>query len=136
LRVALATSPAPGLSAVAALVAATDVDGLAVTLAVEGHRPAVPERVDVAGYRIVQEALANVVRHAAAREAGVRIAYRPDGVAITVADDGRGAAAVPSGGTGLASMRERARRLGGAVSAGPRAGGGFEVTAVLPYGAA
>jgi signal transduction histidine kinase len=136
LRVALATSSAPGLAGVPALVAATDVDGLTVTLAVEGSRPVVPERVDVAGYRIVQEALANVVRHAAAREAGVRIAYRPDAVAITVADDGRGAAVVPSGGTGLASMRERARRLGGAVTAGPRAGGGFEVTAVLPYGAA
>jgi signal transduction histidine kinase len=148
LRAALATftgtlpAPAadpvsPGLAAVPALVAATDVDGLTVTLDVEGGRPAVPSAVDVAGYRIVQEALANVVRHAAARTAGVRIAYRPDAVAITVADDGRGpSAAGINGGTGLASMRERAGALGGTVAAGPGSGGGFEVRAVLPYGAA
>jgi signal transduction histidine kinase len=138
-------SAAPGLAAVPALVAATDVDGLTVTLDVEGRRPAVPDAVDVVGYRIVQEALANVVRHAAARTAGVRIAYRPEAVAITVADDGRGLppstpvapmAPVVNGGTGLASMRERAGALGGTVTAGPGTRGGFEVRAVLPYGAA
>jgi signal transduction histidine kinase len=129
---------APGLAAVPALVAATDVDGLTVTLDVAGSPPAVPPAVDVAGYRIVQEALANVVRHAAASTAGVRIAYEPDAVAITVADDGRGgpATAATTGGTGLASMRERAGALGGSVATGPATGGGFEVRAVLPYGAA
>lgn len=124
-----------GLGGVPRLVAATDVDGLAVRLDVDGVPSApVPPTVDQVGYRIVQEALANVVRHAAARRAEVRIAYRPDAVAITVTDDGRGPAGGPpaAGGTGLASMRERARAVGGTLTAGARPDGGFEVHAELP----
>ncbi|GIJ75219.1 sensor histidine kinase [Virgisporangium ochraceum] len=120
-----------GLSAVPGLVAATDVDGLAVRLDVDGAPGTVPAPVDLAGYRIVQEALANVVRHAQARHAGVRIAYGPDAVAITVTDDGRGADGAGTG-TGIASMGERARSVGGTFVAGPREGGGFEVRASLP----
>ena len=123
--------PINGLAAVPALVAATDVDGLAVRLEVDGSPPAVPAPVDLAGYRIVQEALANVVRHAHAGHAAVRIAYGPDAVAITVTDDGHGAPDVGAG-TGLASMGERARAVGGTFAAGPAAGGGFEVRASLP----
>ena len=123
--------PINGLAAVPALVAATDVDGLAVRLEVDGSPPEVPAPVDLAGYRIVQEALANVVRHAHAGHAAVRIAYGPDAVAITVTDDGHGAPDVGAG-TGLASMGERARAVGGTFAAGPAAGGGFEVRASLP----
>jgi signal transduction histidine kinase len=125
---------ATGLGAVPGLVAATDVDGLVVRLEVDGTPPEVPALVDLAGYRIVQEALANVVRHADARHAAVTITYGPDAVAITVTDDGRRAtaAAGTAGGTGLASMGERARAVGGTFVAGPRAEGGFEVRAALP----
>lgn len=138
LRATLATftgtlggAPVNGLTAVPALVAATDVDGLAVRLAVDGAPVEVPAPVGLAGYRIVQEALANVVRHAHARHAVVSIAYGADAVAITVTDDGDGGAD-PGTGTGLASMGERARAVGGTFRAGPRAGGGFEVRASLP----
>jgi signal transduction histidine kinase len=117
---------------VPALVAATDVDGLAVRLDVDGTPLTVPAPVDVAGYRIVQEALTNVVRHAHARHAAVNIEYGPDAVAITVTDDGRGPTGGATGGTGLASMGERARAVGGTFAAGPGDGGGFTVRARLP----
>lgn len=123
--------PLNGLAAVPALVAATDVDGLAVRLDVDGAPREVPAPVDLAGYRIVQEALANVIRHAHAGHVAVSIAYGADTVAITVTDDGRGAAGAGHG-TGLASMDERARAVGGTFAAGPGAGGGFEVRAMLP----
>jgi signal transduction histidine kinase len=124
--------PVNGLAAVPALVAATDVDGLAVRLDVDGTPLPVPAPVDVAGYRIVQEALTNVVRHAHARHVAVKIEYGPDTVAITVTDDGRGAADGATGGTGLASMGERARSVGGTFAAAPREAGGFVVRACLP----
>jgi signal transduction histidine kinase len=128
----LASAPSNGLAAVPALVAATDVDGLAVRLDVDGTPQQVPALVDVAGYRIVQEALTNVVRHAHARHVAVKITYGPDAVAITVTDDGRGPGNGTSGGTGLASMGERARSVGGTFAAGPRDSGGFAVRASLP----
>jgi signal transduction histidine kinase len=138
LRATLATftgtlepTPSSRLAEIPGLVAATDVDGLAVALRVDGTPAPVPAPVDLAGYRIVQEALANVVRHAHARHVAVEIAYGADAVAITVTDDGRGSSAT-GGGTGLASMGERARAVGGTLSVGPRAGGGFEVRASLP----
>ncbi|GAA0959330.1 two-component sensor histidine kinase [Virgisporangium aurantiacum] len=136
----LGSAPVNGLAAVPALVAATDVDGLAVRLDVDGTPLPVPAPVDVAGYRIVQEALTNAVRHAHARHVAVKITYGPDTVAITVTDDGRGpvdgTVGGPvdgeAGGTGLASMGERARAVGGTFAAGPRNGGGFGVWASLP----
>jgi signal transduction histidine kinase len=131
-RDAVGGAPVNGLAAVPALVAATDVDGLAVRLDLDGTPLPVPAPVDVAGYRIVQEALTNVVRHAHARHVAVKITYGPDTVAITVADDGRGPADGAAGGTGLASMGERARAVGGTFAAGPRDGGGFELRACLP----
>lgn len=124
-------APSAGLSAVPALVAATDVDGLVVELSVDGPPVPLPAPVDLAGYRIVQEALANVVRHAHARHAEVKITYGPDAVAITVTDDGLGLSGSSSG-TGLASMAERARSVGGTLDAGPAPAGGFEVRASLP----
>jgi signal transduction histidine kinase len=110
---------------------------------VSGERRRLPVPVDVAGYRIVQEALTNVVRHADARSVRVALAYEDDGVALQIDDDGRGLARPPGGtngsasnggGHGLAGMRERAALLGGSVEAGPRPGGGFRVRARLPLG--
>ncbi|WP_285780304.1 ATP-binding protein [Microtetraspora sp. NBRC 13810] len=84
-------------------------------------------------YRIVQESLTNIVRHAAAETASVRIECRPDALAIRIDDDGKarpGSAPVP--GVGLLGMRERVTALGGRLRAAPRAGGGFTVQAELP----
>jgi signal transduction histidine kinase len=137
LRATLAALPedahgrGPGLDRVPNLVkAVTGGAGLAADLEVAGDRPQVPEPVDLAGYRIVQESLTNVLRHAAARHAVVRIRYGNEAVRLTITDDGRGGTAVAGG--GLTGMRERAEALGGAFEAGPRPGGGFEVRAVLP----
>jgi signal transduction histidine kinase len=85
--------------------------------------------VELAAYRIVQEALTNVTRHARARSVTVRLGYG-DGVTVEVVDDGVGGPAGP--GNGIAGMRERAVALGGTVEAGSQAGGGFGVVAHLP----
>jgi signal transduction histidine kinase len=85
--------------------------------------------VELAAYRIVQEALTNVTRHASARTVTVRVTY-DDGVTVEVIDDGVGGAAPV--GNGIIGMRERAAALGGTVDAGPRTGGGFRVVAYLP----
>ena len=114
--------------------ARTEAAGLPVRTKIEGARRALPTGVDLAAYRIVQEALTNVTRHAGEATATVRIAYGEDAVTVVVDDDGRGAPAVtpPNGGNGIPGMRERATALGGALEAGPRPGGGFRVRARLP----
>jgi signal transduction histidine kinase len=96
-----------------------------------------PAAVDLAAYRIVQESLTNVARHAAPATASVRLGYDADGLDIEVRDDGKAHAlngSSPGTGSGIVGMRERADALGGWLSAGPRAGGGFAVTAHLPVG--
>jgi signal transduction histidine kinase len=111
-----------------------------VTIAVEGDRRPLPPPVDEVAYRIVQESLTNVLRHAGpAAQATVRLCYGPSALGITVIDDGAGAAAAAPDGDGLANtghgltgMAERAAAVGGEVSAGPRGEGGFEVIARLP----
>lgn len=125
-------SAKPGLAKLADLVEATNVGGLTVALKVTGTRDGRASKVDLAGYRIVQESLANVVRHARATQAHVAVEYEPDRVTLTVTDDGRGGPIKP-GGSGLQSMSERAKALGGVLNAGPKPGGGFEVHAVLPH---
>jgi signal transduction histidine kinase len=124
-------APTAGLGALDALLAAADPP---VPLEVEGPARDLPPEVDRAAYRIMQEALTNVRRHAGpAARATATVRYLADSVEIGVCDDGPG---VPSGkieaGNGLAGMRERAAALGGTLRAGPRAGGGFEVLAILP----
>src|SRR5439155_10022230 len=121
---------ADGLERLDRLVARMAASGLRVDITVDGQRPAVPAAVDHAGYRIVQEALTNVLRHAGPATALVRVDYRPGAVHLDVADDGRGG--TPSaGGHGIAGMRQRATALGGSLSAGPGDGGGFAVRARL-----
>jgi signal transduction histidine kinase len=127
--------PEPSLAQVESLVARVRAAGLPVDLRVEGERPDLPAGTDLAAYRIVQEALTNVVKHAGQATASVRIAYAPDHVEVDVTDDGRGAAAhlgVESGGRGLIGMRERALLYGGTVEAGPRTAGGYRVHAAFP----
>ncbi|MET7397998.1 histidine kinase [Dactylosporangium sp. NPDC005572] len=100
------------------------------SLTVEGAPADVPVAVDRTAYRIVQEALTNVARHARAAGAAVRIEFRPGAVVVQVDDDGVGGEPVP--GVGLLGMRERVTALGGRLRAGPRDEGGFRVRAELP----
>ncbi|GIH96280.1 sensor histidine kinase [Planobispora siamensis] len=127
------TSPPRGLDHLPELVEKARTIGLETTLTIEGRRHDVPVAVSRTVYRIVQESLTNVARHAAAATASVRIDYRPDALAIRIDDDGRatpGTAPVP--GVGLLGMRERVTALGGRLRAEPRSGGGFTVQAELP----
>jgi signal transduction histidine kinase len=126
-------APAPGLSDLHTLVAGVRASGLEVRLEHDGAPPPMPAPVELAAYRIVQEALTNVTRHAQARTATVRLRYE-DGVSVEVTDDGIGGRA--EAGNGIAGMRERAAALGGTIEAGPRPGGGFRVAARLPNPAA
>jgi signal transduction histidine kinase len=126
-------APRHGLAHVPELVKQARMTGLDATLTIEGQRQDVPAAVDRTAYRIVQESLTNIARHAAAATASVRIDYRPDAVAIRVDDDGTATPAtdrVP--GVGLLGMRERVTALGGRLRAEPRDGGGFTVRAELP----
>ncbi|MFE5617788.1 sensor histidine kinase [Streptomyces sp. NPDC056463] len=127
------TAPPRGLDHVPELVDRARAMGLAASLTIEGERHDVPAAVDRTVYRIVQESLTNIARHADAATASVRIDYRPDALAVCVDDDGRatpGAAPVP--GLGLLGMRERVTALGGSLRAAPRTEGGFTVRAELP----
>ncbi|KRV49029.1 histidine kinase [Wenjunlia vitaminophila] len=127
------TAPPRGLDHVPELVKRARTSGLAATLTIEGQRCAVPAAVDRTAYRIVQESLTNVARHAAASTASVRIGYRADALAIRVDDDGKavpGTAPLP--GIGLLGMHERVTALGGHLRAEPRDEGGFTVQAELP----
>jgi len=111
-------------------------DGLPVDLVVSGDRDDVPASVDLAGYRIVQESLTNVLRHAGPATATVSVGYRPDEVVLEITDNGRARQVDAAGaaGHGIAGMRERAAALGGTLQAGPRVEGGFRVRARLPRG--
>jgi signal transduction histidine kinase len=124
--------PALGLDRLGELTADA---GLQVTTTVSGERRALPAEVDRAAYRIVQEALTNVRRHAAGGSAAeITIEYGRESLRISIRDDGSGAAAVAadSGGSGIAGMRARAESLGGTLEAGPLPDGGFQVSATLP----
>jgi signal transduction histidine kinase len=131
-------APQPDVDAVPTLVDDVRTSGLDVDLIVEGAARPLPAGPSLAAYRIVQESLTNVLKHAGpAARAWVRLHWRPDALELSVLDDGRGAAAAVAPGDGpghgLVGMRERARLHGGTLDAGPRPGGGFGVHAALPY---
>jgi signal transduction histidine kinase len=134
-------APQPDVDTVPGLVEDVRRSGLDVDLIVEGTPQPLPAGPSLAAYRIVQESLTNVLKHAGpASRAWVRLHWHPDGLELSVLDDGRGAAAAVATeqdgqGQGLLGMRERAHLHGGRVEAGPRPGGGFGVHAALPYGA-
>ncbi|MFE4335429.1 sensor histidine kinase [Streptomyces sp. NPDC056831] len=126
-------APAPGLDRLPELVEQAAGAGLTVTVETDGVRGAVPPGADLAAFRIVQEALTNVVRHSGSRTAHVRIGYEPGHILLRIDDEGPATGNDAGGsGNGLAGMRERAAALGGTIEAGPRAGGGFRVRAELP----
>ncbi|KKD03030.1 sensor histidine kinase [Streptomyces sp. WM6386] len=126
-------APSPGIAQLDELTAAFEAAGLCVRVDTEGTPRPLSPGVDLTAYRIVQEALTNVTKHAAAEMAYVRLGYATDHLTITVTDDGTSTAATePGQGFGLIGMRERARSMGGALRAGHRVGGGFEVTTRLP----
>ncbi|KAB8169993.1 sensor histidine kinase [Streptomyces sp. 3MP-14] len=132
-------APMPGLARLDDLVERLRAGGLSVRLLVEGPpRPLAPG-VDLCAYRVVQEALTNVIKHAPGAAATVELRYRPRHVAVSVIDDGKGVnqdRVLPGGGHGLIGMRERAKLYGGTISIGPRGDGGFAVRLVLPTSAA
>jgi signal transduction histidine kinase len=122
-----------GLCQLDSLVARARAAGLPVTVTVTGAERSLPPDVDRAAYRIVQEALTNVSRHAGLAHASVCLRYTPEALTVQVDDDGTGGGARPTGpGLGLMGMRERVSALGGRLHAGPQDGGGFRVRAELP----
>jgi signal transduction histidine kinase len=133
-------APVPGLADLEGLLAEVTKAGLAVKLQVNGTRPPLPAGVDLSAYRIVQEALTNVVKHAGSARAQVVVGYGDQDVTVEIIDDGRGAVTSVSDGRagtghGLIGMRERVAAFGGELEVGPRAGGGFRVAARLPLAA-
>ncbi|MFG2983615.1 sensor histidine kinase [Streptomyces sp. NPDC048258] len=128
-------TPAPGLDRLPELVEQASAAGLDVAVAPEGTARALPPGADLAAFRILQEALTNVVRHSGSRTARVRLFWRPDTLELRVDDDGPATGGAAGGsGNGLVGMRERAAALGGTIEAGPRPDGGFRVVARLPLG--
>jgi signal transduction histidine kinase len=125
-------TPASGLAQLDSLVAGAGATGLEVRTRVEGTPRPVPAGTDLAAFRIVQESLTNVTRHAGPASATVLVRYGTDDLTVRVDDDGRGPAAGPGAGNGIRGMRERVAALGGELAAGPRPGGGFRVQARLP----
>jgi signal transduction histidine kinase len=128
--------PSPGLADLSALVHQVGSTGLPVELVVDGDATEVPRGADLSAYRVVQESLTNVIKHAGPASAVVHVCYAPGEIVIEVADDGRGDTADPhrNDGHGLVGMRERVAVWGGTLEAGPLAGGGYRVLAHLPYG--
>jgi signal transduction histidine kinase len=127
-------SDGSGLCQLNSLVARAQAAGLPVTVTVTGEKRPLPPEVDQAAYRIVQEALTNVSRHAGRACASVDLRYTPETLTVQVDDDGQGTVARPSSspGLGLVGMRERVSALGGRLQAGPRDDCGFQVRAELP----
>jgi signal transduction histidine kinase len=126
-------APAPSLARLDDLVASAAATGVTAQVEVGGTPRALPASVDLAAYRIVQEALTNVARHAGTGSARVRVDYHDEDLVVQVEDDGAATAPVVTG-TGITGMTERAAALGGRLEAGPRPGGGFRVRAWLPLG--
>jgi signal transduction histidine kinase len=129
--------PQPGLDLVPELVVSVGTAGLPVSLSVTGTPRALPAGPDLAAFRVVQEGLTNVLKHAPAATTVVRIEYRDSELLIEVADDGTGGPGQgPGGGRGLLGLRERIAIYGGSLDVGPRPGGGWRVRATIPLEAA
>ncbi len=130
-------SPAPGLDRLPELIELTRAAGLTVEVEITGKAPPLPAAVQLAAYRIIQESLTNVARHAGQVRVAVRVTYDDANVHVQIDDDGKARSAIGAGsaigtGSGITGMRERATALGGNLSAGFRHGGGFRVSARLP----
>jgi signal transduction histidine kinase len=127
-------APAATLARLDDLVSRAEAAGVRVQTEIMGAIRPLPSGVDLAAFRIVQEALTNVGRHAGAATATVRVSYGDGDLTVQIDDDGGGSMAVSTAGSGkgIMGMRERAAALGGELEAGPRPGGGFRVRARLP----
>ncbi len=129
-------APQPSLAHLDRLVAQVRESGVPVEVDVVGDPQDLPPGVDLSAYRIVQEALTNVLKHSAQANARVVLEYADDALAVTVSDDGIPGpmnGTEPGGGHGLIGIRERVAVVGGEVAAGPGPDGGFEIRATLPY---
>src|SRR5262249_35435928 len=120
-----------GLARLNEVVTGAAAAGLRVETSVEGEAEPLPAAVDLAAFRIVQEAVTNVIRHADTAHAAVSLRYGDGALEVEVCDEGRGGSANGQG-NGLVGMPGRAAALGGTLDAGPRPGGGFRVHATLP----
>jgi signal transduction histidine kinase len=127
-------APAPSLDRLDELVTQAKAAGVGLSIEVDGERRPLPASVELAAFRIVQESLTNIVRHAGAVAARVRLDYGSRELTVEIDDDGPGVRAGHEAGNGIAGMRERAAALGGEFDAGPRSTGGFRVRARLPLG--
>ena len=127
-------APSPGVAQLDALADQMRVAGLPVELVVEGVAERLPPSVNVSAFRIAQEALTNVLRHAGPASARVLVRYRHDAVEVSIEDDGRGPDGGETSGHGLMGIRERVAAFGGEMEAGAGPAGGFAVRALLPYG--
>ncbi|HVL05545.1 MAG TPA: sensor histidine kinase [Acidimicrobiales bacterium] len=126
-------APTTGLEDLDRLVSGATAAGVDVRVVTEGTPRPLPPSVDLAAFRIVQEALTNVTRHAGQATATISLTYGDERLTVQVDDDGRGVnGAGPGSGNGIRGMKERASALGGELRAGPKPGGGFRVTASLP----
>jgi signal transduction histidine kinase len=128
--------PAPGLADLDSLAVRAFEAGVRVELTVRGERPQVPAGLDLAAYRVIQEAVTNVIKHSATDRCQVTVDYQEDMLTLEVTDDGSGSAAttdeLPVAGNGIIGMRERAAMYGGEIRAAPLPGRGFQVAARFP----
>jgi signal transduction histidine kinase len=125
-------APPSGLADLPALVARSAAAGVRVELTVDGEPQALTSGADLTAYRVIQESVTNVLRHADTDRCTVRLVYRPSVIVIEVIDGGRGPRRGRGSGHGLIGMRERLAMYGGRLTSGPRSGGGFQVRAELP----
>jgi signal transduction histidine kinase len=125
-------SDGPSLSKLELLLEPVRKAGVEVSLAVQGQPGELPEAADAAAYRVVQEALTNVLAHAVSSTVRVAVRYADDSVCVDVVNDGRARGGTSRGGYGLTGLRERVAAVGGTLEAGPEPGGGFRVQALLP----
>jgi signal transduction histidine kinase len=123
------------LAGLPGLIAPLEGAGVRVDLQALGAPVLLPSEVETAAYRVVQEALTNVLAHAGPCRVHVTLRYRPESLDVDVRDDGAATDDPGPSGYGLTGIRERVGALGGSVTAGPQPGGGFEVHALLPLGA-
>jgi signal transduction histidine kinase len=127
--------PQPALDDLGPLLDRAQAAGVDVELSVKGDPRPLPAGVELSAYRIVQEALTNVIKHSRSDRAWVELRYRKDGLQLEIRDQGVGAASseLPRSGHGLVGMRERVALYGGSIEAGPVDGRGYRVLATLPY---
>ncbi|HWT93809.1 MAG TPA: sensor histidine kinase, partial [Solirubrobacteraceae bacterium] len=126
------SAPPPRLAHVDGLLEHARASGAAVELRAEGRPRALPDAVETCAYRVIQESLTNVVRHAGARHVRVLLDFGADTLGVAVEDDGTGGASPARPGSGITGMRERVALAAGELTAGPRRGGGWAVRATLP----